>query len=91
MMGRPGGMARSAMGGPGPARPPERTKDLRGTVRRLLRRLRPDLARLVAVLVFAVTSVGFLVAGPKILGNATNVLFDGVVGQQLPAGMTQAR
>ena len=91
MMGRPGGMARSAMGGPGPARPPERTKDLRGTVRRLLRRLRPDLARLVAVLVFAVTSVGFLVAGPKILGNATNVLFDGVVGQQLPAGMTQAQ
>ena len=79
-------MARGAMAGPGPARPPERTKDLRGTLRRLLGRLRPELARLVAVLVFAVTSVGFLVARTRILGNATNVLFNGVVGQQLPAG-----
>ena len=32
------------------------------------------------------TSVGFLVTGPKILGNATNILFDGVVGKQLPPG-----
>jgi ATP-binding cassette subfamily B protein len=41
------------------------------------------------VLVFGVTSVAFLVTGPKILGAATNVLFDGVVGKQLPAGVTK--
>jgi len=43
----------------------------------------------VIVLVFGVTSVAFLVTGPKILGAATNVLFDGVVGKQLPAGVTK--
>jgi len=91
MMGRPGGgMIRGAgMGRPGPGQPPERSKDLRETVRRLLARLRPERVRLVIVLVFGVTSVAFLVTGPKILGAATNVLFDGVVGKQLPAGVTK--
>ena len=27
--------------------------------------------------------------GPKILGNATNIIFDGIVSKQLPAGITQ--
>src|SRR5208337_1684260 len=91
MMGRPGGgMIRAAgIGRPGLGQPPERSKDLRGTVRRLLARLRPERVRLVIVLVFGVTSVALLVTGPKILGAATNVLFDGVVGKQLPAGITQ--
>ena len=91
MMGRPGGgMIRAAgMVRPGLGQPPERGKDLRGTVRRLLARLRPERVRLVIVLVFGVTSVALLVTGPKILGAATNVLFDGVVGRQLPAGITK--
>src|SRR5271166_2192579 len=91
MMGRPGGgMIRAAgMGRPGLGQPPERSKDLRGTVRRLLARMRPERVRLVIVLVFGVTSVALLVTGPKILGAATNVLFDGVVGKQLPAGVTK--
>ena len=91
MMGRPGGgMIRGAgMGRPDLGQPPERSKDMRGTVRRLLARLRPERVRLVIVLVFGVTSVAFLVTGPKILGAATNVLFDGVVGKQLPAGVTK--
>ena len=90
MMGRPGGMARSAMGGgPGAAARADQGPARDGAAAAAPAAPRP--ARLVAVLVFAVTSVGFLVAGPKILGNAINVLFDGVVGQQLPAGMTQAQ
>ena len=90
MMGRPGGgMIRGGMGRPGLGQPPERSKDLRGTVRRLLARLRPERVRLVIVLVFGVISVALLVTGPKILGAATNVLFDGVVGKQLPAGVTK--
>jgi ATP-binding cassette, subfamily B, multidrug efflux pump len=92
MMGRGAAMRRGAgMGGPGAGLPPERSKDVRGTLRQLLRLLRPERARLLLVLVFGVSSVGFLVAGPKILGNATNVLFDGVVGKQLPAGLTKAQ
>ncbi len=93
MMGRPGGALRrgpgmgAAQGGPSGAR----SKDFRGTLRRLLARLRPERGRLLLVLAFAVASVGFLVAGPELLGNATNVLFDGVVGKQLPAGVTKAQ
>jgi len=93
MMGRPGGgLGRGiAMGRPGAVRPAERTKDLRGTLRRLVARLRPERGWLAAAVLLGVASVGFMVAGPKILGNATNILFDGVVGRQLPAGMTQAQ
>jgi len=79
------------MGRPGAVRPAERSKDVRGTLRRLVARLRPERAWLAAAGLLGVTSVGFMVAGPKILGNATNVLFDGIVGKQLPAGMTQAQ
>ena len=42
-----------------------------------------------AVIVLALTSVAFSVAGPKLLGNATNILFEGVVGKRLPAGLTK--
>jgi ATP-binding cassette, subfamily B, multidrug efflux pump len=93
MMGRPGGgMVRgAAMGRPGAVRPDGRSKDVRGTLRRLVARLRPERVRLAAAGVLGVASVGFMVAGPKILGSATNVLFDGIVGQRLPAGLTQAQ
>ena len=84
MMG--GARGRLPMGG---GTPPERAKDLRGTLRRLLARLRPELARLVIALFLGVTSVGFTVTGPRLLGNATTVLFDGVVGKQLKAGITK--
>jgi ATP-binding cassette, subfamily B, multidrug efflux pump len=62
-----------------------------GAENRRFARLRPERAWLAAAILLGVASVGFMVAGPKILGNATNVLFDGVVGKQLPAGMTQAQ
>jgi len=88
MIGRPGG-GMGRMGRPGMGRPAERSKDFRGTLRRLLARLRPERVRLVIVLILGVTSVAFLVAGPRILGTATNILFNGVVGKQLPAGLTK--
>jgi ATP-binding cassette subfamily B multidrug efflux pump len=85
MIGRPG----AGLGRTGAGRPAGRSRDPRATLRRLLARLRPERVRLTAVLALAVTSVAFLVSGPKILGNAANVLFDGVVGKQLPAGVTK--
>src|SRR5258706_16459873 len=88
MIGRPGG-GMGRMGRPGMGQPAERSKDLRGTLRRLLARLRPERVRLVIVLVLGVTSVAFVVTGPKILGTATNILFNGVVGKQPPAGVTK--
>ncbi len=85
-------MARgAATGRPGQTRPAERTKNLRGTLRRLLSRLRPERAWLATAGLLGVTSVGFMVTGPKILGSATNILFDGIVGKQLPKGLSQAQ
>jgi ATP-binding cassette subfamily B multidrug efflux pump len=83
-------MGRGRMGG-GPAAPPAHTKDLSGTVRQLLGRLRPERVKLGISLLLGVVSVAFMVSGPKILGNATNVLFNGVVSKQLPSGVTQAQ
>jgi ATP-binding cassette subfamily B protein len=81
--------ARGGFGaGPSPGR---RSKDVRGTLRRLLARLRPEWARLALALTMGVASVGFAVSGPKILGDATDILFAGVVGKALPAGATKAQ
>ena len=88
--GRMRAMGRGPMG-PGMGLPAERSKDLRGTLRKLLARLRPERLKLVTAVGLGVISVGFVVTGPKILGAATNILFDGIVGKRLPAGMTQAQ
>lgn len=90
--GRPGGPRGGPMG-MGLGMPVQRSLDFRGSLRRLLAVLRPERARLVAVLVLGALSVAAAVAGPKLLGDATNVLFDGVVSRGLadvvPAGSTQ--
>ena len=69
--------------------PVERPKDFGNTVRRLGRRLRPESTRIALVISMASGSVAFTVFGPKILGNATDVLFNGVIGKRLPAGMSK--
>ena len=86
----PGG--RGQMGGPGRGLgvPVERPKDFRNTVRRLGRRLKPERFRIAWVVLMGSASVAFTVFGPKILGSATDVLFNGVIGKRLPAGMTKA-
>jgi len=66
----------------------EKSKDFRGSFRRLLGELRPEARQIVLVMLLAIVSVAFAVVGPKILGNATNILFQGVVGKQIPAGVT---
>jgi len=58
-------------------------------MRRLAGQLRPERALLVSVVLLAVVSVAFAVVGPRILGHATNILFEGVVSKQLPAGVTK--
>jgi ATP-binding cassette subfamily B protein len=67
----------------------ERPKDLRRSVRRLGRRLRPERVRIALVVIMGSGSVAFTVFGPKILGSATDVLFNGVIGKRLPAGVTK--
>jgi len=78
-------------GGPfgGAGLPPEKPKDFKGSFRRLAGTLRPEAGRIVVVILLAVLSVACAVAGPKILGTATDIIFDGVVSQQIPPGLTQ--
>ncbi|MEV5765335.1 ABC transporter ATP-binding protein [Micromonospora sp. NPDC052213] len=68
--------------------PAERSMNFGPSARRLLRRLRPDRLALVAVIALAVVSVGLSVVGPKVLGHATDLIFTGVIGRQLPPGTT---
>ncbi|MCO1595164.1 ABC transporter ATP-binding protein/permease [Micromonospora sp. RHAY321] len=68
--------------------PAEKSMNFGPSARRLLGRLRPHRLHLTAIVTLAVVSVGFSVAGPKILGHATDLIFSGVIGRQLPAGTT---
>jgi ATP-binding cassette subfamily B protein len=69
--------------------PGEKSMDFRGSGARFLRELRSERVLLVGIVLLAVASVTLSVIGPKLLGNATNVIFDGVAGKQLPAGLTK--
>jgi len=91
---RPRGPQGPGPGGPGGhalVAPTAKAKDLRGSLRRLAGELKPERALLVTVVLLAVVSVAFAVVGPKILGHATNVIFEGVVSKQIPAGVTKAQ
>ncbi|GAA2047475.1 ABC transporter ATP-binding protein [Catenulispora yoronensis] len=68
----------------------EQTDARRPVLPRLLVLLRPERARLIAVGALTVFSVGLLVVGPWLLGQATDVVFNGVIGKQLPAGQSKA-
>lgn len=78
----------------GPARfmggqPTERSMDFRGSSRRLLARLRPERGIALLVLALGTVSIGLSVVGPKILGEATDLIFAGIVGRQLPDGVSK--
>ena len=95
-MSGPGGAAAARRpppraGGPfgGPSMPAEKPKNLKASFGRLVGTLRPEAPRIVLVIALAILSVSLAVIGPKILGNATDIIFDGVVGQQIPPGLTQ--
>jgi ATP-binding cassette subfamily B protein len=61
------------------------------SMRRLIGRLGPERAKVVAVMVAATISVGLASIGPRVLGRATDIIFSGVIGKMLPAGTTKAQ
>jgi len=71
--------------------PAEKPMRFGPSVRRLLSRLRPEGVKLAGVIGLGVTSVAFMVIGPKILGRATDLIFAGAIGRRLPAGLTEAQ
>ncbi len=69
----------------------QKATNFKSSARRLLGRLRPERAKIGVIIVAAITSVGLSVAGPRVLGRATDIIFAGAVGKNLPAGMTKAQ
>ncbi|WP_428832507.1 MULTISPECIES: ABC transporter ATP-binding protein [Amycolatopsis] len=69
------------MPGMGMGMPVSKAKNFRTSARRLAERLKPERFAFAAVVALGVVSVAFSVAGPKLLGEATDVIFDGVLGR----------
>ena len=82
----PRGPLAGMMGGP-----PAKAADFRGSLRRLVTRLRTERPLVAAAGVLGVVSVALSVIGPKILGNATDLIFTGLIGGRLPAGVSKAQ
>jgi ATP-binding cassette subfamily B protein len=79
---RGGGGGRRAM-------PVEKAKDFKGTLKRLIAYLKPQAVPLLMVIIFTALSVIFTIFAPRIMGEATNELFEGVMSKYLPADMTK--
>ena len=72
-MGRPG---------KGPGGPIEKAKDFKGTTKKLINDyLAKYKIALIVVIIFAIGSTIFSIIGPKILGNATTEIFNGLVNK----------
>ncbi|MFE2478149.1 ABC transporter ATP-binding protein [Streptomyces sp. NPDC001194] len=69
--------------------PAERSMDFKGSGKRLLNQIAQDRGRLWGMVAAVVGSVACSVVGPKILGQATDLVFAGIVGRQMPAGITK--
>ncbi|MGW5737156.1 MULTISPECIES: ABC transporter ATP-binding protein [Streptomyces] len=69
--------------------PDQRSMDFKGSGKRLLAQFRPERTTMYGMLAAGVLSVALTVLGPKILGKATDLLFAGIVGRDMPAGITK--
>ena len=84
------------VGGPGGGHGPfggamvgQRSESFGPSAKRLVRRLAPARVKVLGIVALGVASVALAVVGPKILGRATDLIFAGLFGRTMPAGMTQ--
>ena len=66
-----------------------RSENFRGTALRLVKQLAPQRGRVVVVMLLGIAGIAVGVIGPRILGHATDLLFNGVLGRGLPAGISR--
>lgn len=59
------------------------------TALRLARRMGPQRRLVAAVISLSLSGIALGVAGPRILGHATDLVFNGIIGRGLPAGITK--
>ena len=62
--------------------PAEKPKNFKNSTSRLLSQLKPQRSGMMLVLLLAVGSVTLSVIGPKLLGGATNIIVDGMMGPE---------
>ncbi|MBO0843855.1 MAG: ABC transporter ATP-binding protein [Nocardioides sp.] len=71
----------------------QKANDFGPSAKRLVRRMAPERTKAILVVLLAICSVGLMSLGPRILGRATDLIFAGILGQQLgrsvPAGTSQ--
>ncbi|MEO5535474.1 MAG: ABC transporter ATP-binding protein [Pseudolysinimonas sp.] len=91
---RPAGPPRRGTGGGGPfggmGMPTEKSITFGPSARRLIGRLRPEAIGVFFVVLLGAISVLLSVTGPKVLGMATDIIFGGAIGGQMPSGPTKA-
>ena len=61
--------------------PSGKAKDMKQTIRKLAGLIKPHLTKFIFVLIAALISTVLAIIGPKILGQATTVLFEGLVSR----------
>lgn len=79
------GEADGGMFGDGP--PSKKAENFWPSAKRLVGLLRPERSKFILVVVLVIFSVVLTVIAPKILGQAMDVIFNGVIGNSLPAGV----
>ncbi|MEV5983816.1 ABC transporter ATP-binding protein [Streptomyces sp. NPDC052051] len=77
-------MGRMMAGGPD-----QRSMDFKGSGKRLLAQFKPERTLMYWMVACGVLSVALSVVGPKILGKATDLVFAGIIGRQMPAGASK--
>ncbi|MFC7496485.1 MULTISPECIES: ABC transporter ATP-binding protein [unclassified Nocardioides] len=78
-----GGPGRGPMGG---GMVGQKAMDFGPSARRLVSLMRPDRSKAVAVVVLGIASVLLMSIAPRILGHATDLVFNGFIGKQFPPG-----
>lgn len=65
----------------------EKAKDFKGTFKKLAKEMKPFKVGVIAVMLFAIASTVFSIAGPKILGKATTEIYRGLVAKVSGSGL----
>lgn len=65
----------------GPGAPVEKAKDFKGSIGKLAKYMSEYKLSLIFVVIFAITSTVFNIIGPKLMGNATTEIFNGIIAK----------
>ena len=83
----PGGAPRGGPGGHGGpmgmgmGMPGEKARNFKDTMKTLIQYLKPYRTAIILAIILSIASTVFAIVGPKLQGNAINILFDGIVNK----------